>query len=311
MRLLFAGTPTAALPSLQALIDSSHEVVAVLTQPDAPTGRGRRLRPSPVAQLAEQHGITVLKPERVADSLEDIAALRVDAAPIVAYGQLIGPDLLATPKHGWFNLHFSLLPAYRGAAPVQRAIQAGETTTGISIFQLDEGLDTGPIALMDRVSIRAEDTAGDLLDRLSHQGAHALVSVMDKLSVGSLLLEQQERTGVSVAAKLSRADQLIDFHADASTVANRIRAAAPQPGAFALLGEQRIRLLGVGEQNPPEGLRLQPGQLGATKKHLFVGTGSGPLQLTRVGPPGKPEMNAADWARGARLDETSRFEEGV
>lgn len=310
MRLLFAGTPEAAVPSLQALIDSAHTVAAVLTQPDAPTGRGRRLRPSPVAQLAAQHGIAVLKPERVADALEKIRELRVDAAPIVAYGQLIGPDLLSAPKHGWFNLHFSLLPAYRGAAPVQRAIQAGERTTGISIFQLDDGLDTGPVALMDRVSIRHCETSGELLDRLAHEGAQALVSVMDKLAAGALLLEEQEGSGESYAAKLTRNDQLIDFRADAATVANRIRAAAPQPGAFAMLGEQRIRLLGVGEQNAPEGTQLQPGQLVATKRHVFVGTGSDPLQLTRVGPPGKQEMNAADWARGARLDASSQFSSG-
>lgn len=307
MRLLFAGTPDVAVPSLQALIDSPHEVVAVLTQPDAPTGRGRRLRPSAVAQAAKEAGIPVLKPERIADAADDLRALEIDAAVVVAYGQLLRREVLEIPRHGWFNLHFSLLPSYRGAAPVQRAVQDGLTTTGLSIFRLDEGLDTGDVALTAECSIAPDETAGDLLDRLAVDGGAALVRVMDEIAAGHLTLTPQAADGVSHAAKLTVEDQTIDFTADAAAVSARIRAVAPKPGAFAYLGGQRHKLLGVGTDIAPDGMRLEPGGIGATKRAVFVGTGTGPIHLTRIGPPGKQAMNAADWARGARLDDASRL----
>ncbi|GAB96494.1 methionyl-tRNA formyltransferase [Kineosphaera limosa] len=315
MRLLFAGTPDPAVVALEALLASRHEVVAVLTRPDARTGRGRSLHPSPVKQVALDAGLEVLTPARPRDPefADRLAELAPDAAPIVAYGGLIPPALLDVPAHGWINLHFSLLPAWRGAAPVQHALIAGDELTGATTFRLEEGLDTGPVLGLCTEPIGATDTAGDLLGRLAHAGARLLTDTLDALEEGLLEARPQPAEGVSLAPKLTVDDARVRWGHTAAQIDRRIRGCTPAPGAWSTLRGERVKLgpvtLAVAEGADESAAEpLAPGEVRAGKRAVLVGTGSTPVQLQAVQPPGKRPMAAADWARGARITDGERFE---
>ena len=234
MRILFAGTPEPALPSLRALLDSGHEVVAVLSRPDAPVGRGGRLTPSPVAAAARDAGLLTLTPPsvRTPDVLDELRELRIAAAAVVAFGALLPVTVLEIPEHGWINLHFSLLPAWRGAAPVQAAVRAGDEITGASTFRIEAGLDTGPVFGVVTERIRPRDTAGDLLGRLSQSGARLLVATLDGIADGSVRPRPQPVDGVSLAPKIGVADVEIDWNAPAFAIDRLVRSATPEPGAW-------------------------------------------------------------------------------
>lgn len=309
MRLLFAGTPDAAVPSLRALLASRHEVVGVLTRPDAPVGRGRRLTPSPVRRVAEEAGIEVLTPRTLRDPevLARITSLAPDAAPVVAYGSLVPPAALAIPAHGWINLHFSLLPAWRGAAPAQRAVLSGATATGMTTFRLDPGMDTGDVLFQESAAIGPTETAGELLDRLAIEGADLLVRSLDAIADGDAWFTPQPETGATHAAKLTAAEAALDFAQPSALVSAHIRGMSPAPGAWTTLDGARVKVLGIGTATAPEGLDLPPGRLHATRRSLFIGTGDTPLELGTVVPPGKRPMRAADWARGADLTPDATF----
>ncbi|WP_444661863.1 methionyl-tRNA formyltransferase [Cellulomonas sp. CW35] len=301
MRLLFAGTPSPALASLEALLASRHEVVAVLTRPDARSGRGRSLTPSPVKERALEAGIPVLTPRTLRDDavVEEIRGLGVDAAPVVAYGALVPPALLAVPAHGWVNLHFSVLPAWRGAAPVQHAIMAGDEVTGATTFLLEEGLDTGPVLGTLTETIRPRDTSGDLLDRLAVAGATLLVRTLDALEDGHLTPVAQPLDGVSHAPKVEVEDARVRWGAPAHVVDRRIRGCTPAPGAWTTLPDGSRLGLGPVTQ-VPDVTDLAPGEVRAGKHDVLVGTAGHAVRLGDVTPPGKRAMPAADWARGAR-----------
>jgi methionyl-tRNA formyltransferase len=300
MRLVFAGTPEAALPSLQAVLDSRHDVVAVLTRPDAPVGRGRSLTPSPVAAHASERGLEVLRPTRPSDPelLRRLAELAPDCCPVVAYGGLLPQQALDIPPRGWVNLHFSLLPAWRGAAPVQHAIIAGDEVTGATTFRLVKELDAGPTYGLLTETIKPDDTAGDLLERLAAHGAGLLVATLDGIEDGILDERPQPTDGVSSAPKLSVEDGLVDWTRTAFAIDRQVRGCTPAPGAWTWLGEQRLKLspLTLYQGQPA----LAPGQLVVTKRAVYVGTGTHPVELGEVQPPGKPRMPATDWARGQR-----------
>lgn len=303
MRLLFAGTPTPALASLEALIASRHEVVAVLTRPDARAGRGRALAPSPVKARALEAGIPVLTPATLRDDevVEQIRALEVDAAPVVAYGNMIPTTLLDVPTHGWVNLHFSVLPAWRGAAPVQHAIMAGDEVTGATTFVIQDGpVDTGPVLGTLTETIRPRDTSGDLLDRLAVAGATLLVRTLDALEDGQLQPVPQSDEGVSRAPKVEAEDARVRWSTPAHVVDRRIRGCTPAPGAWTTLPDGSR--LGLGPVTlAREVTDLAPGQVRAGKREVLVGTAGHAVQLGEVTPQGKRPMPAADWARGARL----------
>ncbi|QSB06626.1 methionyl-tRNA formyltransferase [Natronoglycomyces albus] len=301
MRLIFAGTPEVAIPSLDAIAASHHELAAVLTQPDARSGRGRKTRPSPVAQWAEDHRIEVLKPERVSDCLARIRELDVDCAPVVAYGNLVGQSALALPRLGWINLHFSLLPAWRGAAPVQHAVLAGDDMTGACVFQLERGLDTGPVFGQLTEPIAEADTSGSLLERLATAGARLLVDVLDGMEAGVLQAKPQSDQGVSHAPKLTTEDARIRWDQPAFAVDRRIRAVTPAPGAWTTLGDDRFGLGPIIVD--PDGPKLAPGEASLGKKIIHVGTATDPVRLGEVKPAGKKLMPAAAWANGIRGSE--------
>ena len=307
MRLVFAGTPEPAVVALQRLLDSTHEVVAVITRPDARKGRGRSLHPSPVAQLAERYDIPVLKLASLKADTEDGAVFRQqlqqlqpDCIPVVAYGNLITEDLLEAAPHGWVNLHFSLLPRWRGAAPVQAAIAGGDTMTGAFTFQIESGLDTGPVFGTVDEKIQPTDTADDLLTRLAYSGAGLLEVTMDGLAAGTLVPTPQVGEP-SYAAKITKEDARIDWTGPAEVIDHRVRAYTPAPGAWTMMGEQRVKLGPL--TLAPEAEALEPGVLRVDKQGVFVGTGSHPLRVGMVQVPGKKMMRAADWARGAQLNE--------
>jgi methionyl-tRNA formyltransferase len=284
---------------LRALLASRHEVVAVVTRPDARSGRGRQLAASPGAELADASGVPVLKPAHPRDPefVEELAALRPDACPVVAYGALVPRTALDVPRHGWVNLHFSLLPAWRGAAPVQHALLAGDEVTGASTFLLEEGLDTGPVFGVVTERIRPTDTSGDLLDRLSVGGAELLVRTLDGIEDGSLLPAPQPAEGVSLAPKLTSEDARVDWSAPALRVDRLVRACTPAPGAWTSFRGDRLRL---GPVRVVADVTLAPGELQVTKSTVLVGTGSYAVSLGDVIPQGKRPMDAASWARGVR-----------
>lgn len=307
MRIVFAGTPTPALPSLQRLIDSPrHEVIAVLTRPDAAAGRRGRPAPSPVAQLALDRGIPVLRPARPnsPEFIAELTALAPDCCAVVAYGALLSAEVLAVPAHGWVNLHFSLLPAWRGAAPVQAAIAAGDAVTGATTFQIEPELDSGPVYGVLTEVIRPSDTAGDLLDRLADSGAALLEATMDGIAEGALHAVPQPTEGISLAPKISVEGARVRWDLPAQVVERRIRAVTPSPGAWTMIGDLRVKLGPVSIDGSGDG--LAPGELRAERSAVRVGTGSEPVLLGQIQPPGKKPMAAADWARGARLDEGVR-----
>jgi methionyl-tRNA formyltransferase len=307
MRVIFAGTPETAVPSLSAILDSRHDVVAVLTKPDAPAGRGRKLTPSPVAQVAGDAGVEVLKPQRPRDPdfLARLAAIRPDCAPVVAYGGLLPRAALDVPKHGWVNLHFSLLPAWRGAAPVQHAILAGDEVTGACTFQIEEELDAGPVYGVVTEPVRATDTSGDLLERLASSGARLLIATLDGIEDGSLVAHPQPAAGVSWAPKLTVADAEIDWSWPALHVDRLVRACTPDPGAWTTFRGERIKLGPV--RLDPDMTDLVAGELRGDRDGVRVGTGSHAVLLGEVHPHGRRVMSAPDWARGARLDANVRL----
>ena len=295
------------MPSLSAVLDSRHDVAAVLTRPDAPVGRGRKLSPSPVAQVATDAGIEVLKPQRPRDPdfLARLAEISPDCAPVVAYGGLLPQAALDVPKHGWVNLHFSLLPAWRGAAPVQHAILAGDEVTGASTFQIEEELDSGPVYGVVTESVRPADTSGDLLERLAVAGATLLVATLDGIEDGTLVVRPQSSSGVSWAPKLSVADAQVDWSAPAVRVDRLIRACTPAPGAWTTFRGQRLKLSPIRVDS--QRTELTSGQVRVERDGIRVGTGSSAILLGEVQPQGKRPMLADDWARGARLDSAERL----
>jgi len=295
MRLVFAGTPEPALPSLEALLTSRHEVVAVLTRPDAPAGRGRTLRPSPVRERAEAAGLEVLTPvhPRDEDFQARVRALAPDCCPVVAYGALVPPAVLEIPVHGWVNLHFSLLPAWRGAAPVQHAVLAGDEVTGATTFRLEQGLDTGPVYGVTTEEVRPRDTSGDLLERLAVAGAGLLVATLDAIEDGVVQPAPQPADGVSLAPKITVEDARVDWTAPALRVDRLVRACTPAPGAWTTLRGKRVKLGPVTMTEE----RLAPGEL----RDGLVGTATSAIRLSGVRPEGKAAMAATDWLRGLRL----------
>ncbi|WP_267243634.1 methionyl-tRNA formyltransferase [Streptomyces sp. PR69] len=302
MKLVFAGTPEVAVPALDALIASDrHEVAAVVTRPDAPAGRGRRLVASPVAERAEEAGIEVLKPGKPRDEafLARLREIAPDCCPVVAYGALLPRAALDIPAHGWVNLHFSLLPAWRGAAPVQHAILAGDEMTGASTFQIEEGLDSGPVYGVITEHVRPTDTSGDLLTRLAFAGAGLLAATMDGIEDGTLKAVPQPAEGVSHAPKITVEDAHVDFAAPALRVDRVVRGCTPAPGAWTLFRGERLKLIQTALV--PDRADLAPGQLDAGKNRVYAGTGSHAVELLWVQPQGKKPMKAADWARGVRI----------
>jgi methionyl-tRNA formyltransferase len=312
MRLVFAGTPAAAVPSLDALLKSRHAVVAVVTRPDAKAGRGQKVGQSPVAKRAAEAGIEVLRPVKPSEP-EFLARLREigpDCCPVTAYGALLTQAALDIPPHGWVNLHFSVLPAWRGAAPVQHAILHGDDVTGATTFRIVRELDAGPVFGVLTESIRPSDTAGELLDRLSASGAELLVATLDGIESGELEAREQPADGVSLAPKITAADAEVDWRKPATAIDRQIRACTPEPAAWTQLDGVRVKLWPVTVQaglggravgtTGAEPTRLAAGQLLVLRNRVLAGTGSSPVELGDVQPHGKRRMTAADWARGLR-----------
>lgn len=306
MRLVLAGTPVVALPSLEALAASSHEVVGVVTRPDAPAGRGRSLVASPVRERAERLGVPVLTPSSPRDpafqaALRDLAP---DVCPVVAYGALVPRSALDIPRHGWVNLHFSLLPAWRGAAPVQHAVMAGDEVTGASTFLIEEGLDTGPVFGTMTETVRSDDTSGTLLDRLAVAGAGLLVATMDGIEGGDLVPRAQPHDGVSLAPKISVENARIDWARPAFAVDRLVRGCTPAPGAWTTFRGERLKVLPVTVTDDSPSLSVESpsaGEVLVTKHAVHVGTGAGVVRLGTVQAHGRKPMPAADWARGLRI----------
>ncbi len=310
MRLVFAGTPRAAVPSLEALLASSHAVAAVLTRPDAPAGRGLRVAASPVAERARQAGIEVLQPPRPSDPafLARLAEIAPDCCPVTAYGSLVPGAALRIPVHGWVNLHFSVLPAWRGAAPVQHAILHGDEITGATTFRLVAELDAGPVFGVLTEVVRASDTAGDLLGRLAVTGAELLVATLDGIESGELEARPQPPDGVTYAPKLGRADARVNWKQPAMAIDRLVRACTPAPGAWTTLNGATVKIGPVTRPDGPEhdrpelgaGAGISAGEVRVLGSAVVAGTGTTPVQLGEVQPEGKRKMPAADWARGLR-----------
>lgn len=301
MKLVFAGTPEAALPSLNNLISSEHEVIAVITQPPAKSGRGRDIRCSPVHELALSQGIDVLHPASVREIDSVLRELQPDAIPVVAYGQLIPETMLGIPEHGWINLHFSLLPQWRGAAPVQHSIWHGDSITGATTFRIDKGMDTGPILGQVTHAIDPRDTSGVLLDSLAGSGSHLLRQTLDALEAGMIRAVPQQHDLATYAPKITKSDSRIDWQSPAIEIDRRIRAMTPTPGAWTMID--------MGEDGVPMSIApvlinrdvvLEPGAISVVDKRVFVGSATYALELTQVKPAGKKFMDATDWLRGLR-----------
>jgi len=307
MRLVFAGTPAVAIPSLEAIAASGHDLLAVVTRPDAPAGRGRQLMRSPAGAWADEHGVEVLTPERPREPefQQRLRELAPDVVPVVAYGALVPPAALEIPKRGWVNLHFSLLPAWRGAAPVQHAVLHGDEVTGASVFELEAGLDTGPVYGSLTEDIRSTDTAGDLLERLATEGAGLLVAVLDAIEAGTARAHPQPADGISLAPKLTVDDARVRWADPAFAVDRRIRACTPAPGAWTTLRGDRLKL---GRVRPvANAAGLKPGELRVERTQVLAGTATTPVLLGEVRAAGKKPMSASDWARGLRIQQGESF----
>jgi methionyl-tRNA formyltransferase len=309
MRLVFAGTPQTAVPALEALLASRHEVVAVVTRPDAPAGRGRKVEPSPVAQRAAEAGLEVLTPARPREPefLDRLREIAPDCCPVVAYGALLPQAALDIPRYGWINLHFSILPAWRGAAPVQHAILHGDDVTGASTFLIVKELDAGPVYGVLTEPVRPDDTTGMLLERLSHSGAELLVATLDGVEAGTIQAVPQPAEGVSFTSKITPADAQVDWKLPAHVVDRQIRAWTPDPGAWTEFEGARLKLGPVALTDPAAPADLAPGEVQAGRQAVFAGTGSHPVRLGEVQAPGKRRMTASDWARGLRSGSPVRF----
>ncbi|MEV4415879.1 methionyl-tRNA formyltransferase [Catellatospora sp. NPDC049609] len=307
MRLVFAGTPEVALPSLDAIEKSGHELLAVVTRPDAPSGRGRQLVRSHAAAWADERGVEVLTPQRPREPefLDRLRELAPDCVPVVAYGALVPPAALEIPVHGWVNLHFSLLPAWRGAAPVQHSVWHGDEFTGASVFELEAGLDTGPVYGTLTEQIRPRDTSGDLLERLAVSGAGLLVAVLDAIGSGAARAVPQPADGVTLAPKITVEDAEVRWDEPAFAVDRRVRATTPAPGAWTTFRGDRIKL---GPVLPvADGPALKPGDLLVEKRRVLAGTATSPVELGEVRAAGKKAMSAVDWARGVRVGSEDSF----
>lgn len=310
MRVLFAGTPQIAVPTLDALMASGADIAAVLTRPDAAGRRGSAVYPSPVKVRALELGLKVMEPLRASDPAvaDEVRDLRCDVAAVVAYGQILRPALLDAVTHGWLNLHFSVLPAWRGAAPVQRAIMAGDDVTGATTFVIDEGLDTGPVIGRLTETIRASDTAEDLLGRLSTLGAPLMVESLAAVLSGKATPIAQVDDGISYAAKLTRDDAEIRWDLPAHVVERRIRGLTPAPGAWTTLPNGIVAKVGPITLRPD----LDGGVPGTVRAHdgaVVVATGTHPVALGSIAPSGKPPLDAAAWWRGARLADGAQLGE--
>jgi methionyl-tRNA formyltransferase len=299
LRIVFAGSPAAAVPSLRALIAGPHEIVAVVTREPSPQGRKRTLTPTPVADLATEAGLRLIETNRLAPVSDELVALDADLGVIVAFGGLVREPLLSAPRLGWINLHFSLLPRWRGAAPVQRAIMAGDQETGIAVFRLVPELDAGDVFAMEQQPIGRNQTAGHLLEALAETGSHVLTGVVDALSAGTAHAHAQHGDP-TLAPKLTLEDGRIDWSEDAFAVDARIRGVTPEPGAFTELGGERFKVheAAIAHDAP----RLRPGALEARAGRVLIGTASEPIELLRVQPAGKTAMDAAAWWRGRPSD---------
>jgi len=301
MRIIFMGTPDFAVPALRAVVDAGHEVAAVYTQPPRAAGRGMALRKSPVHEVAEQAGLTVLTPARLKspEEQERFSALHADAAVVVAYGLILPRPILDGTRHGAFNIHASLLPRWRGAAPINRAIMAGDSETGVSIMRVTEGLDAGPVCLESRVPIGPDVTAGELHDALATKGAALMVEALAELERGRLVCKPQPDQGVAYAHKLDPAETRIDWRRSARDVHNLIRGLSPSPGAWF-----EIEINGKGERIKAlrsllAGGSGTPGKL--LDRGLTIACGEGAVRLTEVQRSGKRPMSAEDFLRGAKL----------
>ncbi|MDP9068844.1 MAG: methionyl-tRNA formyltransferase [Actinomycetota bacterium] len=299
MRTVFFGTPEWAVPSLEALLDSDFEVAAIVTNPDRPAGRGMQLKPSPVKQRAVAAGIEVLQPEKARDQAlhERLRELRPDVATVVAYGSILPVALLEIPPHGFVNVHFSLLPFYRGAAPVQRAIMEGRRETGVSIMVLTEGMDEGPVLARRETTIGSDDTAGTVGERLSHIGAELLAETLPRYVSGTLTAEAQDDARATYAPKITPDEARISWSDPRSNIRDQVRAMNPVPGAWTLLEDERLKVWRV---EPVEGHDLAPGEL-IVGNVPVVGTGEGALEIQDVQLRGKRRMTGAEFARGLRL----------
>ena len=299
MRLVFAGTPEPAVPALRRLAASDHDIAAVVTRRDAPLGRKRVLTPSPVATAAEQLGLHAIRADRLdTEVTERLTALRPDLGVIVAYGGLVREPLLSTPTHGWINLHFSLLPRWRGAAPVQHALIAGDRETGASVFQLVPELDAGAVFAERPQAVPDDATAGELLAVLADTGADLLAEVVDAIAAGTAVARPQ--TGESTyASKLGDDDGRVRWSEPADAVLGRIRGVTPEPGAHTMIDGARLKVLAV-RRAGADAPALPPGRLALHGKDVIAGTGTDPVILETVQPAGKGAMRAADWWRGLR-----------
>ena len=303
LKLVFAGTPEAALPSLDNLISSQHDVVAVITQPPAKSGRGRELRPSPVHELALRSGIDVLHPVSVREIDSVLRALEPDAIPVVAYGQLIPEAMLEIPEFGWINLHFSLLPEWRGAAPVQHSIWHGDSITGATTFRIDQGMDTGPILGHVTQSINPRDTSGELLASLADTGSHLLRQTLDALEAGVITPIPQQNDSATYAPKISKLDSRIDWRLPAIEIDRRIRAMTPTPGAWTTIADtEEGNSISIAPVLIEREIQLAPGAISLAGKRVFVGSATYAIELTQVKPAGKKFMDATDWLRGLRTE---------
>lgn len=313
MRIVFAGSPESALPVLTHLVASPHEVLAVLSRPDAPRGRGRKVAASPVAACAAQNLLPLYQPPKLKQNAEAQSYLRrlePDLGVVVAYGALLPPEILEIPRYGWINVHFSLLPRWRGAAPVQRALQAGDTTTGITIFRLEEALDTGPVYATRTFEIPPTCTAGQMLDILAQASVDPLDEALDIIERG-IKPTAQSNTGVTYAKPLNTSEGEVDWNQPAAEIVNHVRGFTPAPGAWTIFEETRLKL-GVPQletETELPAVNLSPGELFTTRHQVWVGTGTVPLCLGTVGPAGRKHMTAEAWARGVTLESGMRLGE--
>ena len=291
MRIAFAGTPESAIAPLAALLASHHFVEFVVTRPDAPTGRGRVMTPSPVASFAAEHDIRVIKTSQLSDYAQEFSQL--DAVIVVAFGGMVPKELLNTPSHGWINLHFSLLPTWRGAAPVQYAILSGDEHSGVTAFRIDEGLDTGPVLGQVSTAVDSFETAGELLERLTEYGTTLMLQVLDGLEAGKIFAVPQSAQDASHAPKIAKDDARIVWDHPALAVARRIRAVTPTPGAWTMCNEERIKISPVRLRT--DVTDLAPGQVTERAGAVLVGTGTHAVELTMVQRPGKTFVEAGTW----------------
>ena len=301
MRIAVAATPEVAIPTLDALLASEHELLFVITRPDAPAGRGRALQATPVANWAVANSVKLFKPE-TSQSLGELIK-DLDLVVTIGYGLLLPIEVLETPKYGFINLHFSLLPRWRGAAPVQRAIEAGDSVTGVTVFQLDAGMDTGPIYLSTQIPLSVSTTADQIFESLANLGVEPVLKTLDLIERGERPSPQEEK-GATRAYKLSKEEGLIDWNSDAEAINRKINAFNPDPGAWSNFRGQIIKINKVRVSNES----AKAGVLKAIEKSIYIGTGTSALELLEVTPAGKAQMSATSWANGARLNATDMLQ---